>query len=1122
MTTKCPQCGITAPPDAKFCDECGTPLPAICPQCGHTVSRKSKFCSECGTPLSAASAQIGIGSAPADTERRHLTVVFCDVVGSTSLSAQLDAEDFRELIQSYQTLCGRIVAELEGHIAQFLGDGILAYFGYPVAHEDDARRALEASLRIVSELEKLDAGRDPLRIRIGIHTGEAVVGSLGGRGHREQLALGETPNVAARVQSAAGENDILLTEATWRLVRSHFQFEPLGPRDLKGLSRDFTLYRLIGRLPQTGQLEAEHAVRTPFTGRHRELEMLKAHWADASRGTGHVIHITGEPGLGKSRLVAMLSAQAQQDGASVVVCRCSPYHRTSALYPFVDLLARELAFQRRESNEQKRQKLRRALTDAGVRHEEAAPLLDALLTISEPGAPSPELTAKRKREIISESISALIAAQPSSAPRLFIMEDLHWADPSSIDLLQVLLNRAAGSAMLIALTYRPEYTRSWDPRANETVLTLKPLAADEAISMIHRVAQGRQIPSSVVEKIFARTEGVPLFVEEVTKAVLESSLLPQLKDSSEEDAGLPPGLIPASVRDSLTARLDRLGEARETLRLASVLGREFSFKVLCAVAETPEHVLAKALQKAEDTGLIYRSSPDGNEHYIFKHALIQDAAYASLVRKTRRRYHDRIARKLTEQFPELAVEQPELIATHFDSAACHHEAAQYWMSAGERAAAKGAIQETLSHYDAALKAMRRLPHDFPDLSKLEIAAQMQLMSARMAAYGWASNEVEESCLRVKELAIELNDGPRLFGALYGLWSVYFLRGELSACLEIALRILEMARQIGTPTSLVASAHAVGYTQYFAGEFTEARRHAEEAFAVATPEAVRDTVAFFQLSSMTVIRAFNSASLWMMGQTLQSAREMRINFETAVELNHLPTIAYAMSFGLYIYHFWRDIGLLRETAQEILRVSAREGYAMWVPMSHMYLAWCDAMEAAPGSPQAEKAAAEAVRARKALHGSRTELMLIQDMVVTAEALRKAGKNSDAIQALDYAIEHPAWQNRGVMLPEAYRVRGEIRAEAGDYSGAEADFQQAIAIARSQSALSLELRAARSLCTLLEARGQEASAGGLVHAVLKRFPSGADISGVLDGRFPAELRYVPAEQAVHHPNLVVTKG
>ena len=964
-----------------------------------------------GTP--APIAPVGV---PA-TERRQLTVVFCDLVGSTSLSARVDPEDFRELIQGYQAACGRVIAELEGHIAQFLGDGILAYFGYPIAHEDDARRALEASLRIMGDIEKLEFDGDRLRIRIGMHTGEVVVGTVGGRGHEEQLALGETPNIAARVQTIAAPNEILVSDATWRLARGQFQFDELGPRKLRGISRQVALYRLTGRTAQAAQLEADYATRTPFTGRQAELESLRSAWRAATEMRGGVVRVGGEAGLGKSRLIAELSAFAKQSGGSVIVCRCSPYHRTSALYPFVDLLAREFSFQRREPNEQKRHKLAFHLAEAGVTDKDAARLLENLMTISYQDADSPDLAPQRKRQILSESICSLIAHRAALNPLLFIVEDLHWADPSSIDLLEAFVGRTFEAPILAALTHRPEFEFPWQPLAGETVIALKPLEPGETASMVLRVAQDKQIPAPVLAKILARTEGVPLFIEEVTKAVLESGLLSELNDRFEETGELPAGLIPATVRDSLTARLDRLGESREALRLASVLGRDFSLRLLRVVADTPETVLAKALQKAEDTGLIYRSSSDTSAHYIFKHALIQDAAYSSLLRKTRQQYHERVARKLTEHFPEIAAEQPEVIATHFDSAGCYREAVEYWTIAGERAAGRGAIQETMSHYEAALKAIGYLPADFTERPKLEIAAQMQLMSARMAAFGWASNEVEESCLRVRELAVQLNDGARLFGALWGLWSVYFLRGELSECLEVALRVFDMAREIGTPTFEIAGRHAVGYTRYFGAEFVEVRRHAERAIEIGTPEAIRETVQLFQLSSMTSIRAFHSASLWMMGETVASARELRTNFELAAELDHLPTIAYAMSFSMYIYHFWRDIDLLRATAREILRLSEREGYAMWIPMSHMYLAWCDSMEADTGSPEAQEAAETAVIGRQALHGIRTELMFVQDMVVSAEVLRKAGRNSDAISALDLAIAQT-----GLAQPRSYASGG----------------------------------------------------------------------------------------------------
>ena len=1119
VTSVCPNCAKEVSSTAKFCEECGAPVPAVCPQCGNAVSRTAKFCPECGTALAGTPAPIAPVSVPA-TERRQLTVVFCDLVGSTSLSARIDPEDFRELIQGYQAACGRVIAELEGHIAQFLGDGILAYFGYPIAHEDDARRALEASLRIMGDLEKLEFSGDRLRIRIGMHTGEVVVGSVGGRGHEEQLALGETPNIAARVQTIAAPNEILVSDATWRLARGQFQFDELGPRELRGLSRQVTLYRLTGRTAQAAQLEADYATRTPFTGRQAELETIKSAWLAAMQMHGGVVRIGGEAGLGKSRLIAELSALAKQSGGSVIVGRCSPYHRTSALYPFVDLLAREFGFQRREPNEQKRQKLALHLAEAGVTDADAARLLENLLTISDPHAPSPDLAPQRKRQLLSESICSLIAHRSASNPLLFIMEDLHWADPSSIDLLEAFVARTFEAPILAALTHRPEFEFPWQRLAGEAVIVLKPLESADTVSMVLRVAQDKQIPPAVLAKILARTEGVPLFIEEVTKAVLESGLLSELSDRFEETGELPAGLIPATVRDSLTARLDRLGESREALRLASVLGRDFSFRLLHVVADTPEAVLAKALQKAEDTGLIYRSSSDTSAHYIFKHALIQDAAYSSLLRKTRQQYHERVARKLTEHFPEIAAEQPEVIATHFDSAGCYREAVEYWTIAGERAAGRGAIHETMSHHEAALKAIGYLPADFTERPKLEIASQMQLMSARMAAFGWASNEVEESCLRVRALAVQLNDGARLFGALWGLWSVYFLRGELRECLEVALRVFDMASEIGTPTFRLAGRHAIGYTKYFSGDFPDARQHAEHAIPVG-PEAARETVHLFQLSSMSCVRGFYSGSLWMMGETMASARELNLNLHEVYELGHGPTLAYSIAYALYIYHFWRDVEMIRASARPLLELSEREGYAMWVPMCHMYLAWCDGVTATDKAEAAD-AAEKQIIGRKGLHALRAELLHIQDFVMSAEVLRAADRPGEALAALDHTIAHAASHNQGVMLPEAFRLRGEIWAETGDLARAEADFNEALSTAARQSAVSLELRAARSLHKLLSKNGRQQSGRELLDRTLKKFSSDADVAGVLEGRFPAEFRYLPGSQSPQPLHMVVRKG
>ncbi|MCU1259780.1 MAG: putative adenylate cyclase, family 3, partial [Bryobacterales bacterium] len=970
----------------------------VCTICKAVNPTKAKFCFECGTSLAGPVRSPAIPE-PAASERRQLTVVFCDMVGSTALSERLDPEDFQELIQTYQCICERIICELEGHIAQFLGDGILAYFGYPLAHEDDARRAVEAAWRIHTELEAetAQAQGELLRVRIGIHTGEVVVGTVGGGAHAEQLALGETPNLAARIQTEAKPNEVLISEATWRLARPHFQFEKLPPRMLKGISRETVLYKLVGPAGQSNQFAAENTARTRFTGRQRELETLKSVWVAGRDGMGHAVRICGEAGLGKSRLVLELSDHVLSQGGAVLVCRCSPYHRNSGLYPFAEWLARDLGFQRREPNQQKREKLNRRLLEAGVIDKDASALLAALLSISEPQAPALVLSPQRKQSLTLETISTLLRATAAKRPLLFVAEDLHWADPSSIELLGEFVHGSRDSAIMVLLTHRPDFNVPWKGGVDDTEMTLRPLDSGETEAMLRSVARDKQLPRAVLTQILERTEGIPLFVEEVTKAVLESGFLRETEECFEATGDLPQGLIPASVRDSLTARLDRLGSARETLRIASVLGRDFSFRMLLTVSAVPERVLVQALEKAEDAGLIYRASADSTSHYIFKHALIQDAAYNSLIRRTRQSYHEHVARTLTEHFKEIAAEQPELLATHFDAANCYREAVQYWLTAGTRAADRGAIHEAISHFEAALKAIERIPGS-AERDGLELGVQIKLMSAHMAAHGWAANEVEACTTRARDLCVQLDDNEHLLGALWGVWSVPFMRGEMDAALRAAEPTHEVGMAIGTATAEALGRQAMGYTHCFRGEFKKARDHAERALSVAGPETARETIQSLQLATTTNHMMYLSAALWMLGETGESARMLANAYREGRELRHSPSLAQVMGYSMYLLHMWQDGEMIRRIALGTLEMADREGYAMWAPMAHLFLGWVEGMtgDVLAGIEQQR-------RWRERLYTTRFGLLYVQDMVMAAETLVRAGRQGEAIAALDSGIE-----------------------------------------------------------------------------------------------------------------------
>jgi class 3 adenylate cyclase/tetratricopeptide (TPR) repeat protein len=992
------------------------------------------------------------------SERRQLTVLFCDLVGSTQLSERLDPEDFRELVQTYQAACGEAISGLEGHIAQFLGDGILAYFCYPTAHEDDPRRAVEAGLRILDKIAGLTLSGQRLQVRIGIHTGVVVVGGLGAGGNQEKLALGETPNFAARIQAEAHPNELLVSGATWRLVHGSFEAEQLPARVLKGSSRESALYRIAARSDVPSKLEASSpAAETPLTGREKEYERLKGCWRQALENRSQTVHLVGEAGLGKSRLVIELTREARQSGGIVRACRCSPYHRNSALYPIIGLLAHLLGFALNQPVEEKRTSLRNFLRDlqldalqldAPERYYALASLLD----IGSQDSSKPEMTPQRQRQLTLETLAALFHARAARQPLLFIVEDLHWADPSTLDLLATLA-ATENQAALLLLSYRPEFQPSWQ-QPNETRVHLEPLSESATELMVSEVAHGKTLPAVVLRQICARAEGVPLFIEEVTKSVLESGAL-RASDSGYELAGdLPKGLIPDTVRDSLTARLDRLGESREVLRLASVLGREFSYQMLYAAGPSTEQALAHALARAEEAQLIYRTAPQPDAHYAFKHALIRDAAYGSLFRKARQQYHHQVARTLASKFPEMAESQPELLATHFDAAEQPKEAAGYWLNAGRRGMERAAHREAMAHLEAGLRDLNLLPED-EERQKLELAMQLSAMAGNMAIRGWSSPEVERCSTRARDLSIQLSDHQSLFGSLWGLWTVHFLRSEFNLALPVAQEVLQMGLKSGMPMLEILGRQAAGFTHFYRGEFSLAREQAERGIALFDLETERFIVKTFQITPTSVMHMYLGASLWMMGEPEEGLRMFLAGQQLGRKMKNPACTANVLGLGLQLLPFWTQLARLRNDARELLPLCEQEGFLLWSPVSQIYLGWAEAQD---GNRLAGVEAMQ--RGIEATRKMDSEIAYLQNVALMAEELRKLGRGSEALKILDAGLTKARNHGDGLMLPEVYRIRGEIRLDAGDFAGALADFDDAIHIAQAQCARTYESRAEAS--------------------------------------------------------------
>ena len=700
--------------------------PALPAATGLPAAESPAWSAQVLTPAVALEAQDdGYVQAPArpapEAERRQLTVLFCDLVGSTQLSGQLDPEDLRAVVRAYQEAAAEVIQHYEGHIAQYLGDGLLVYFGYPTAHEDDARRAVHTGLGIVQAIATLNTRlaaqyRVQLAVRLGIHTGPVVVGVMGGGGRHEHLALGETPNIAARLQGLAPANTVVISAVTARLVQGTFALEDLGTHTLHGVAEPMAVSRVRGLLATPSRDEEFVAAGVPLlVGREEESGLLRRRWEQSKAGLGQVVFISGEAGIGKSALVEGLRAQVRAEGMPRIAFRCSPYHTTSALYPVITHIEHLLQFAPDDPPATRLAKLEAGLQPYGLPLAEVVPLLAGLLSVPLPAEryAALTLTPQQQKQQTLDTLVAWLEAEAERQPVLVAWEDLHWADPTTLEYLGLLVEQAPTVPMLHVLTYRPEFSPPWPQRSHMTPLVLNRLERPQVEALITQRAGGKTLPAEVVQHIVAKTDGVPLYVEELTKMLLASPLLREEADQYVLTGPLRTVAIPDTLQDALMARLDQLQTAKEVAQLGAVLGREFAYELLQAIAPQDEDTLQAGLAQLVAAELLYQRGRPPRARYMFKHALIQDAAYASLLKSTRQQVHQQIAQVLETRFPALVETQPELVAQHYTAAGCTEQAVHYWQRAGQQASDRSANLEAISHLTTGIELLKTLP-ETPD------------------------------------------------------------------------------------------------------------------------------------------------------------------------------------------------------------------------------------------------------------------------------------------------------------------------------------------------------------------------------------------------------------------------
>ena len=770
-------------------------------------------------------------------ERRQVTVMFSDLVGSTALSAGMDPEDLREVISAYQKCVAETVQRFGGFVAKYMGDGVLVYFGYPQAHEDDAERAVRAGLELVAAVCGLKT-HALLQTRIGIATGLVVVGDLIGSGaSQEQAIVGETPNLAARLQGIAEPNSVVIAENTRKLVGDLFELQDLGAQDLKGIAGSVRAWAALRPSSVQSRFDALHGGGlTELVGREEELELLLRRWSKAKAGEGQVVLLSGEPGIGKSRLTAALSERISTEPHTRLRYFCSPQHTDSALYPIISQLERAAGFARDDSAQAKLDKLDAVLALASTSIRDATLLAEMLSLPNDGRHPVLELTPQQRRQKTLEALTAQFEALSRSNPVLMLFEDLHWIDPTSLEALGRTVDELRTLEVLLIVTYRPEFEPPWIGRPYVTALSLNRLGEREIAAMIDRVAGNKPLPANVRQDIIERTDGIPLFVEEMTKAVLEADG----EEAAHRTAAATPSpsvAVPSSLHASLMARLDRLGSAKEVAQVGAVIGREFSYTLIAAVAHKDEVELQAALDRLMGAGLLFRQGIPPHATYLFKHGLVQDAAYSTLLRERRRLLHRRIVEILETQFPETAESQPELIARHCTEAGLIEKAVAFWAKAGRRSMARSALVEAVAQLTRALDQIATLPST-PRLRREQIELQVATITPLMHVKGYAAPEVKAATERTRlliEQAEALGEPPEnrllLYSVLFGFWITNAVAFNGDAALALAGQFLELAEKQGASVPLLLGHGLMGFSLLVTGNFTQILRQTDQALAL---------------------------------------------------------------------------------------------------------------------------------------------------------------------------------------------------------------------------------------------------------------------------------------------------
>ncbi len=1059
---------------------------------GLPMGHRRKFLRAAAELRAAESAPLQPVAAARETaERRQLTVMFCDLVGSTNLSAQLDPEDMRGVIAAYQACIGEVVNYYTGMVARYMGDGVLAYFGYPQAQEDSAEQAVRAGLALVEAVSKLDTqAATRLRVRVGIATGTVVVGDLlvAQTGAQEQVVVGDTPNLASRLQGIAEPDQVIICPNTRELTGGHFEYRDLGGVTLKGWSEPVPAWQVLRATNVESRFEARHKTSvSPLLGREEELDILLRRWRQACEGECRVVVITGEPGIGKSHLILALRKAIEREPHILLQYYCSAHHTNSSLFPFIVGFERTAGIERSDSPAQKLAKLEALLARWGTQAEHVA-LFGSLLSLpTDPHALPAEWSPQRRKEATLNALSAQLEGFASRQPVLVLFEDAHWSDPTSLELVASIVERAPQVPILMVVTGRAEFKPPWPNHAHVTTIQLTRLDRRCGAALIERVA-GKALPQQLVKEILQRTDGVPLFIEELTKALLESGALQERDGEYVMGQSLSTMAIPTTLQASLMARLDRLAPSRDVAQIGAAVGREFYYELISAVAGLSRQRLEEALNELVRSELVFCRGDIPQAVYSFKHALVRDAAYSGLLKSRRLQLHAAIASVLEQRFPDIVEAEPETLARHLTEAGLIEKAVGYWVQAGKKAAMRSANEEAIAHLQRGLESITQLAEG-AERDRLELDLQLALAPCLIATQGPAASAAVRTFTRARELCERLGNPPEHLQVMFWLTTACVVRGELPKAEEMVRTLIRLAESRGERPALLNAMRGLAMILLFMGRLTEAREAVERAVASFDASDERQQFAARAAGQDAGVAnlALMSWTLWLLGDVDQAIARSEEALRRADRLGHPHSRAYALYYGSVLHALCGDVARAQHQAITCYALSVEHDFRQWRGLSGAVRGICSALIApGPSALEEVKAALDEYR------GAGYQLGITVLDVLLCQALMLVQAPEAALEVIERGLATAQQNEERIFEAELYRLKAHAlrgRGVPNAQAQMHALLELAWSTARRQRARSLELRVMADLDRLrnVAAPGQ-ATRDGLGPMV---FPANEDL-------------------------------